>query len=96
MTIWMDLEPFDNAEFTIMNAETAQAIMAGTPPTPLTAVGSGRANPVQPGYLYWQAEFPEADTFYIMVEPSDNASGDVLYSIEALGPGVGRVIEAVE
>jgi len=96
LTIWMDLEPFDDAEFTIVNAETAQAIMAGTPPTPLTVVGSGRANPVQPGYLYWQAEFPEADTFYIMVEPSESATGDVLYSIEALGPGVGRVIEAVE
>jgi len=96
LTIWMDLEPSGDAEFTIVNAETAQAIMAGTPPTPLTVVGSGRANPVQPGYLYWQAEFPEADTFYIMVEPSANAVGDVLYSIEALGPGVGRVIEAAE
>lgn len=96
LTIWMDLEPSDDAVFTIVDAETAQAIMAGTPPTPLTVVGSGRANPVQPGYLYWQAEFPEADTFYIMVEPADDATGDVLYSIEALGPGVGRVIEVVE
>lgn len=96
LTIWMDAEPFEDASFTVVNADTAQAIIAGTPLTPTNVIGSGRDNPVQPGYLYWQAEFDEADTFYVMVEADDEAAGDVLYSIQALGPGVGRVIAPVE
>jgi hypothetical protein len=96
LTVWMDVEPFGDAEFTIVDAESAQGIMAGTALTPTTTIGSGLANPIQPGYLYWQAEFEEADTYFVMVEPSDEAAGDVLYAIYALGPGVGRVIEPVE
>jgi hypothetical protein len=92
----MDVEPYDNAEFTVVNAETAQAMMADAETTPTSVVGRGRANPVEPGYLFWQAEFAEADTFYVIVEPVDSAEGDVLYSIHALGPGVGRAIEPVE
>lgn len=96
LTIWMDMEPFGDAEFTVLNADVAQQIMAGTLTTPTTVIGRGRANPVEPGYIFWQAEFPEADTFYVMVEPLDSAAGDALYSINVLGPGVGRVIEPVE
>jgi uncharacterized protein YgiM (DUF1202 family) len=94
LTIWMDLEPFNQAQFTVVNAETFQAMLDGTAPTPLPVVGSGLTNPVQPGYLYWQADFPEADTYYVMVAPTRAANGsDVLYSINALGPGVARGIE---
>ncbi len=96
LTIWMDLDPFEDAVFTVMNARSAQAMMAGDALPANAVIGRGRANPVEPGYLYWQSEFAEADTFYIMVEASDSAEGDVLYSINALGPGVGRVIEPVE
>jgi SH3-like domain-containing protein len=96
LTIWMDVEPFENAQFTVVDAESAQEIMAGTDTTPTATSGTGRANPIEPGYLFWQAEFDEADVYYVMVEPSDAATGDVLYAIYALGPGVGRVIEPVE
>ena len=95
LTLWMDVEPFGDASFTVVNQETALAIMAGSSPT-LNTVGRGRANPTEPGYLYWQTEFAEADTFYVMVMPATSAGGDVLYSINALGPGVGRAIEPVE
>lgn len=96
LTIWMDVEPFAQATFTVVSAETAQAMMAGTLAAPTSVIGSGRSNPVEPGYLFWQANFDEADTFYVMVQPTANAGGDVLYSIQALGPGVGRVITPVE
>ena len=75
LTIWMDLEPIDGAQFTVVSAETAEAMMADTPPDPLPVLGSGLSNPVQPGYLYWQSELPEADTIYIMVEPTGSADG---------------------
>lgn len=96
LTVWMDLEPVDGAQFTVFDAESAQAIMAGAPVTSTEVIGEGQANPLEPGYLFWQAEFLEADTFYVMVQPSDTATGDVLYAIYALGPGVGRIIEPVE
>lgn len=96
LTIWMDVEPFAQATFTVVSAETAQAMMGETLAAPTSIIGSGRANPVEPGYLFWQANFDEADTFYVMVQPTANAGGDVLYSIQALGPGVGRVITPVE
>lgn len=96
LTLWMDLEPFADATFVVLNAATAQAMMAGTTTVPATVIGRGRANPVEPGYLYWQADFAEADTYYVMVQATDDAAGDVLYSINALGPGVGRIITPVE
>jgi len=96
LTIWMDLDPFDQAQFTVVSAETFTAIMNGTATTPVPVVASGLTNPVQPGYLFWQANFPEADTYYIMVAPTASAGGDVLYSINALGPGVARGIEPVQ
>jgi len=95
LTVWMDLEPFNQAQFTVVSAETFAAIMNGTSTTPVPVVGSGLTNPVQPGYLYWQASFPEADTYYIMVAPTAAADGNVFYSISALGPGVARGIEPV-
>jgi SH3-like domain-containing protein len=95
LTVWMDVEPFNEAQFTVVNAETAQAMMAGTIDSPATLVGRGRSNPVEPGYLYWQADFAEADVYYVMVEADDTVDGDVFYAIYALGPGVGRVIEPV-
>jgi hypothetical protein len=96
LTVWLDLDPFDQAQFTVVTAETFQAIVNGTAPTPLPVVGSGLSNPVQPGYLYWQANFPEADTYYVMVTPTAAAAGNVLYSLNALGPGVARAIEPVQ
>lgn len=95
LTLWMDVEPFNEAQFTVVNAETAQAMMAGTIDSPATIIGRGRSNPVEPGYLYWQADFAEADVYYVMVEADDTVDGDVFYAIYALGPGVGRVIEPV-
>jgi SH3-like domain-containing protein len=93
LTIWLDLDPFDQAQFTVVTAETFQAIENGAAPSPLPVVASGISNPVQPGYLFWQATFPEADTYYVMVAPTTAAAGDVLYSINALGPGVARAIQ---
>lgn len=96
LTIWMDMEPFADATFVVLNETTAQEMMAGTTATPTTVIGRGRSNPVEPGYLFWQADFAEADTYYVMVQPTDDAAGDVLYSINVLGPGVGRIITPVE
>jgi SH3-like domain-containing protein len=96
LTIWMDMEPFDDARFTIVDAETARAMMGGTLATPTTVVGRGRSNPVEPGYHFWQADFVEADTFYVMVEATASAGDDVFYSLYALGPGVARIVEPVE
>jgi uncharacterized protein YraI len=100
LTIWMDMEPFESAEFTVMDAESAQAMMADASVAGGTVIGNGRANPLEAGYLFWQAEFDEADTFYVMVEAddeiADGTTNEVLYSIYALGPGVGRVVETVE
>jgi len=96
LTLWMDFDPFNQAQFTVVSAETFATLMNGTATTPIPVVGSGLTNPVQPGYLYWQANFPEADTYYIMVTPTAAAEGDVLYSINALGPGVARGIEPAQ
>jgi len=93
LTLWLDLDPFGQAQFTVVTAETFQAIENGTAPTPLPVVGSGISNPVQPGYLFWQANFPEADTYYVMVTPTAAATSNILYSLNALGPGVARAIE---
>jgi len=95
LTLWMDLEPFGQAQFTVVTAETFQSIMNGTASTPVSVVGSGLTNPVQPGYLFWQADFAEADTYYVMVAPTTSAAGNVLYSLNALGPGVARGVVAV-
>ena len=57
-------------------------------------VGRGTVNPIEQGYLFWQASFEEADTYYIMVE--NRGTDDTLYSIHTLGPGVGRTIETAE
>jgi len=95
LTLWMDLEPFGQAQFTVVTAETFQSIIAGTASTPVPVVGSGLTNPVQPGYLFWQADFAEADTYYVMVAPTTSAAGNVLYSLNALGPGVARGVVAV-
>jgi uncharacterized protein YraI len=96
LTVWMDVEPYSDAQFTVLNTESAQAIMAGTTITPTNVVGRGIANPIEPGYLFWQANFTEADTYYVMVTPSAAADGNVLYTINALGPGVGRVVEPAQ
>jgi SH3-like domain-containing protein len=96
VTVWMDHEPFGDANFTVVDAETAEALISGTVVTPTTVLGEGVANPLVPGYHFWQGEFLEADIFYVMVEPADEAEGDVLYSIHALGPGVGRIIEPLD
>jgi uncharacterized protein YraI len=93
LTIWLDLDPAGQAQFTVVSAETFQAIMNGTAPTPFPIIGSGMSNPVQPGYLFWQASFPEADTYYVMVTPTTSAAGNVLYALNALGPGVARAVE---
>jgi hypothetical protein len=92
----MDMEPFDEARFTVVNAETARAMMAGTLDAPETVVGRGRSNPVEPGYHFWQADFAEADTYYVMVEAAATAGDEVFYSLYALGPGVARIVEPVE
>jgi hypothetical protein len=96
LTIWMDMEPVAGASFTVVDAETATGIMAGTLAEPETEVGQGRSNPVEPGYLFWQAEFVEADTFYVMVEATAATEDEVFYSLNALGPGVARVVEPVD
>ncbi len=88
--VWMDVEPDQGAVFNILNQETAQAILAGVAPTVVNAIGRGTANPVEPGYLFWRADFPEADIFYVMVQ--HEGPGDVLYSIHAAGPGLSRPV----
>jgi uncharacterized protein YraI len=90
VTVWMDAEPVQGAAFNVVSADTAFALINGTSPTPFNTLGSGRSNPVEPGYLFWRGDFPEADTFYVMAQNTGQA--DILYSIHALGPGVGRSI----
>jgi uncharacterized protein YgiM (DUF1202 family) len=93
-TLWMDMEPFGDAAFTVVNEETAGAIMADTAPADFDVIGRGISNPVEPGYLFWRAAFDEADTYYVMVE--NTGADDVLYSLHALGAGVGRTIATAE
>jgi SH3-like domain-containing protein len=93
ITVWMDAEPIQGAAFNVVSEDTAFALMNGTAPTPFNTIGSGRANPVEPGYLFWRDDFPEADTFYVMAQNTGQA--DILYSLSALGPGVSRSIVAV-
>jgi SH3-like domain-containing protein len=93
VTVWMDAEPIQGAGFTVVSADTALALINGTEPTPFNTIGSGRANPVEPGYLFWRGDFPEADTFYVMAQ--NTGQNDMLYSLNALGPGVGRSIVPV-
>lgn len=93
VTVWMDAEPIQGAGFIVVSEDTAGAIMNGTAPTAFNTIGTGRANPVEPGYLFWRDDFPEADTFYVMAQ--NTGQNDILYSLNALGPGVGRTIVAV-
>ncbi|MCC6458751.1 MAG: SH3 domain-containing protein [Caldilineaceae bacterium] len=88
--VWMDMEPNGGAVFNILNRETALAVLAGVAPTVVNAIGRGTANPVEPGYSFWLASFPEADIFYVMVQ--HQGPGNVLYSIHAAGPGLGRPV----
>jgi hypothetical protein len=88
--VWMDVEPDQGAVFNILSQETALSILAGVAPTVVNAIGRGTANPVEPGYLFWRADFPEADIFYVMVQ--HQGPGDVVYSIHAAGPGLSRPV----
>jgi hypothetical protein len=88
--VWMDLEPDRGAVFNILNEETALSILAGVAPNVVNALGRGTANPVEPGYLFWHADFPEADIFYVMVQ--HEGPGDVVYAIHAAGPGISRPV----
>lgn len=88
--VWMDVEPDQGAVFNILNQDTALSILAGVAPTVVNAIGRGTANPVEPGYLFWRADFPEADILYVMVQ--HEGPGDVVYSIHAAGPGLGRPV----
>jgi len=90
VTVWMDAEPIQGAAFNVVGEDTAFAIINGTAPTPFNTLGSGRPNPVEPGYLFWRGDFTEADTFYVMVQ--NTGQNDILYSLNALGSGVGRSI----
>jgi hypothetical protein len=86
----MDIEPGNGAIFNILNEATALTILAGVAPTVVNAIGRGTVNPVEPGYVFWRADFPEADTLYVMVQHL--GTGDTIYSIDAGGPGLGRSI----
>jgi hypothetical protein len=88
--VWMDVEPDQGAVFNILDQETAQSILNGVAPQVVNAVGRGMANPVEPGYLLWQADFPEADLYYVMVQYK--GPGDVVYAIHAAGPGLSRPV----
>jgi len=88
--VWMDVDPDQGAVFNILDQETAQSILAGVAPQVVNAVGRGMANPVEPGYLLWQADFPEADLYYVMVQYK--GPGDVVYAIHAAGPGLSRPV----
>jgi len=88
--VWMDVDPDQGAIFNILDQETAKAILAGVAPKVVNAVGRGMPNPVEPGYLLWQADFPEADTYYVMVQYK--GPGDVVYAIHAAGPGLSRPV----
>jgi hypothetical protein len=86
----MDMEPDKGAVFNILNQETALAILTGVAPNVVNAIGRGTANPVEPGYMFWRAEFPEADLYYVMVQ--HEGLGDVVYAIHAAGPGLSRPV----
>lgn len=88
--VWMDVEPDKGAVFNILNEETALSILAGVAPNVVNAIGRGTANPVEAGYMFWRADFPEADIFYVMVQ--HEGPGDVVYSIHAAGPGLSRPV----
>jgi len=88
--VWMDVEPDQGVVFNILDQETAQSILAGVAPQVVNAVGRGMANPVEPGYLLWQADFPEADIYYVMVQYK--GPGDVVYAVHAAGPGLSRPV----
>jgi len=90
--VWMDVDPDQGAIFNILDQETAQAILAGVAPNVVNAVGRGMPNPVEPGYLLWQSDFPEADVYYVMVQYE--GPGDVVYAIHAAGPGLSRPVPA--
>lgn len=88
--VWMDVEPDKGAVFNILDQKTALSVLAGVAPNVVNAIGRGTANPVEPGYLFWRADFPEADIFYVMVQ--HEGPGDVVYSIHAAGPGLSRPV----
>jgi hypothetical protein len=88
--VWMDVEPDQGAIFNILDRQTAEAVLAGVAPNVVNAVGRGTANPVEPGYLFWRADFPEADIYYVMVQYK--GPGDVVYAIHAAGPGLSRPV----
>jgi uncharacterized protein YraI len=88
--VWMDVEPDQGAIFNILDQETAKAILAGVAPQVVNAVGRGMPNPVEPGYLLWQSDFPEADTYYVMVQYK--GPGNVVYAIHVAGPGLSRPV----
>jgi hypothetical protein len=88
--VWMDVEPDKGAIFNILTQETALSVLAGVAPSVVNAVGRGTANPVEPGYLFWNSSFPEADIYYVMVQ--HEGPGDVVYSIHVAGPGLSRPV----
>lgn len=88
--VWMDVEPDQGAIFNILNQETALSILQGSAPNVVNAIGRGTSNPVEPGYVFWRADFPEADIFYVMVQ--HRGPGNVVYAIHVAGPGVSRPV----
>jgi hypothetical protein len=88
--VWMDVEPDKGAVFNILDRQTALTILAGVAPNVVNAIGRGTANPVEPGYMFWRADFPEADIYYVMVQ--HEGPGDVVYAIHVAGPGLSRPV----
>lgn len=88
--VWMDVEPDQGAIFNILNQQTALSILEGNAPNVVNAIGRSTANPVEPGYVFWRADFPEADIFYVMVQ--HRGPGNVVYAIHVAGPGVSRPV----
>ena len=88
--VWMDVEPDKGAIFNILDRQTALSVLAGVAPNVVNAIGRGTANPVEPGYIFWRADFPEADILYVMVQ--HEGPGDVVYSIHVAGPGLSRPV----
>jgi hypothetical protein len=86
----MDVEPDKGAIFNILSQETALSVLAGVAPNVVNAIGRGTANPVEPGYIFWRADFLEADIFYVMVQ--HEGPGNVVYGLHVAGPGLSRPV----
>ena len=86
----LQVEPQDSLGFTVWTPKEIERWRLGLATNP---IGRGADDPYAEGVLVWSGNFATAGTYYVVVEPADNLSGNgyagtSYYQLEVSGDGI--------